>query len=247
MPSGLQLGIIACAVLEAEIRHFAADDVQIVAMEFLDQALHSDPAQLKRELQTAIHRTEQRRDIDAIALGYGLCNRATEGVTSKRCKVVIPRAYDCITLLLGSKERYAEYVTKHPGTFWYSPGWNRCEPPPGPDRYRKTYCEYCDRFGAEQAERLIQLEKGWTQAYKRAAYVHLGIGATPEDVEFTRDCADWLKWDFDIQAGDTALLRCLLKGEWDKERFVTLMPGQTFQFTADSNVIEAMDVAKSDE
>ena len=51
---------------------------------------------------------------------------ASRGVHAQRCRIAITRAHDCITLLLGSKERYAEYVAQHPGTYWYSAGWNRC-------------------------------------------------------------------------------------------------------------------------
>jgi len=36
---------------------------------------------------------------------------------------VVPRAHDCITLLLGSKERYAKLFGERPGTYWYSAGW----------------------------------------------------------------------------------------------------------------------------
>jgi hypothetical protein len=37
--------------------------------------------------------------------------------------MVVPRAHDCIALLLGSREKYAVYFDAHPGTFYQSPGW----------------------------------------------------------------------------------------------------------------------------
>lgn len=35
-------------------------------------------------------------------------------------RLVIPRAHDCITLYLGSRQRYLEQFNARPGTYWYS-------------------------------------------------------------------------------------------------------------------------------
>ena len=59
---------------------------------------------------------------DAILLAYGLCNYGVRGLHAE-VPLVLPRAHDCITLLLGSRQRYAEYFAVNPGTFYQSPGW----------------------------------------------------------------------------------------------------------------------------
>lgn len=38
-------------------------------------------------------------------------------------QLVVPKARDYITLLLGSKERYRDFFNKHLGTFFRSTGW----------------------------------------------------------------------------------------------------------------------------
>ena len=58
---------------------------------------------------------------DAVVMVYGLCGRATAGITARDVPVVIPRAHDCITLFLGSRARYSEQHENQPGTYWYSP------------------------------------------------------------------------------------------------------------------------------
>ena len=119
-----KLAVITCRVLEVEIEHLASGMDHVVHIERMEQGLHNEPAKLKIEVQAAIERVEETTDAEAIVLGYGLCSRGTEGLVASRCRLVIPRAHDCITVLLGCRDRYAEYVAQHPGTYWYSPGWN---------------------------------------------------------------------------------------------------------------------------
>lgn len=230
--------IIACDVLRDEIRSVMQSCRQILHLEILEQGLHNDPPKLRTVLQQAIDRLEPSiNGADTIVLGYGLCSRGIEGVKTQRCKLVIPRAHDCITLLLGSKERYAQYVAQHPGTYWYSPGWNRCHTPPGPQRYQKLYDQYLQKFGEEDARYLMETEQAWFSQYSRATYVDVGVAATESDVQYTKDCATWLKWDFDRQHGSPELIRALLRGDWDAERFLVLNPGQEAKMTADTQII----------
>ncbi|MFI5386114.1 MAG: DUF1638 domain-containing protein [Fimbriimonadales bacterium] len=235
----LRTAVITCAVLETEIEHFAAEHTHIVCVEKLPQGLHNEPDKLRRDVQAAIDKVEDETDAEAIVLGYGLCSRGTEGIRTRRAKLVIARAHDCITLLLGSKERYADYVRQAPGTYWYSPGWNRHHIPPGEKRYLVLKQAYVEKYGEDNAEFLMETEQHWFSTYDRATYVDLGPGATDEDIEFTKGCAKWLEWNFDRQHGDPGLMKALLNCEWDDERFVVLDPGQTLRLTADHRVLEA--------
>lgn len=229
---------ITCAVLEAEIEHFAQSCPHIVHIAKLPQGLHNEPDKLRRDLQAAIDHVEDDFAPEAIVVGYGLCSRGTEGVRTRKAKLVITRAHDCITLLLGSKERYAEYVRQTPGTYWYSPGWNKHHLPPGEKRYRVLRDEYVEKYGEDNADFLMETEQHWFSTYDRATYVDVGPGASEKDVEFTKECARWLGWGFDRQHGDPCLLNALLNCEWDDERFLVLEPGQTLRLTADDRVIE---------
>jgi hypothetical protein len=230
--------VITCAVLEAEIRHFARPMPHILHIEVLEQGLHNEPPKLRQRLQETIDRVETQTRAEAIVLGYGLCSRGIEGIATRRCRLAIARAHDCITHLLGDKDRYARYVAEHPGTYWYSVGWNRHHLPPGEQRYRTLYEQYLQKFGPDNAQYLMEAEQQWFNSYSRAAYVDLGVETTPQDVEYTQRCAAWLKWTYDYQRGDPALLIDLLAGNWDEARFVVLEPGQTVRMTADQRVIE---------
>lgn len=244
LPDGNSPGgvaVITCAVLEVEIEHLARLAPNLRRIERLPQGLHNTPNDLRLRLQEAIDTVEEDPAVATIVLGYGLCSRGTEGVTSRRCRIVIPRAHDCITLLLGDKDRYARYVDEHPGTYWYSPGWNKHHVPPGKRRFDLLRNQYVQRYGEDNADFLMQTEQAWFKEYSRAVWVDLGIGRSEEDVQYTRECAAWLGWDFDDQKGDPALLRALLEGPWDETRFLTLQPGQTLKMTADERIVEAVD------
>ena len=233
-----KVAVITCAVLEIEVSQFVREFPNVVHLEVLQQGLHNEPPKLRRELQAAIDRVESHTMADVIALGYGLCSRGTEGVTTRRCRLVIARAHDCITHLLGSKERYAAYVAAHPGTYWYSPGWNKYGRPPGREWHEQLRRCYSEKFGADNADYLMETGQAWLKNYNRAAFVHLGAGDVAGEWKRTQDCAAWLGWECDFQAGDPSLLRDLLRGPWDNERFLLLQPGETFRMTADERVIE---------
>jgi len=234
--------VITCDVISEEVAEIARGEPRVLHIEVLRQGLHNDPPLLRAELQIAVDRVEAAMpEATAIVLGYGLCSRGVEGVVTKRCTLVLPRAHDCITLLLGDKDRYAEYVAAHPGTYWYSPGWNRCHVPPGRERYDKLYKTYLEKFGEDDAKFLMETEQAWFTSYDRATYVDLGTpGATDSDVAYTQACAQWLGWKFDRQKGSRTLLRDLITGNWDDERFLVLAPGQTPQMTADQQVVTAV-------
>lgn len=233
------LSVIACNVLEEEVRSLSADLPHLRELVFMPQGLHNEPVRLQSELQAAIDRAEANPEVDAIALVYGLCSRGVENLRHARCPLVIARAHDCVTLFLGSKDRYAQYLKDHPGTYWYSPGWIKSATPPGPDRTAKLRRDYTERFGADDVDYLMEMEDHWIANYNRAAYVGLGVGETQQDMDYTKRCAACLGWNYDQVQGDPSLLRALLAGEWDARRFLVVPPGHVIRLTADDDIIRS--------
>ncbi|MBN2713390.1 MAG: DUF1638 domain-containing protein [Planctomycetes bacterium] len=236
----MRLGVIACAVLEIELEALSRGLDNIAHVEIMEQGLHNEPDKLRAELQKAVDRVEALDSVDAIVLLYGLCSRGIEGVVAKRCLIAVPRAHDCITLLLGSKERYAKYMDENPGTYWYSPGWNKCHIPPSELRFDTAYKEYVEKYGEDNAEYLMEIEQNWMKEYTRATYVDMGVCDVEDDIRFTRECADWLHWKFDRQHGDPGLFADLIKGNWDEERFLVLKPDEKVKMVADATVMTAV-------
>jgi hypothetical protein len=229
------MSVIACDVLSQELQLLAPSRLRSTTI--LQQGLHNDPPLLRKRLQETIDTVEREHKPGVIALVYGLCSRGIEAVTTEHAYLVAPRAHDCITLLLGDRKRYADYAREHPGTYWYSPGWNRCHLPPGPQRFAALRQKYVEKFGEDEADFLMESEQQWFSSYSRATFVDLGLSDTHEDQAHTRSCADWLKWSYDRQHGDPKLLRDLLTGPWDEDRFAIAPPGHGFRMTADDSVM----------
>ena len=234
------LTVIACNVLEKEIRHFAQGLDQVRDLVFMPQGLHNEPVRLQRQLQAAVDRAEADEGTEVIALVYGLCSRGVENLRHGRCPLVIARAHDCVTLFLGDKERYADYLREHPGTYWYSPGWIGSQAPPGPERDAKLRREYTEKFGRDEVDYLMEVEAQWIAKYDRAAYVGLGVGETEKDVRYTQHCAGCLGWSFEHVKGDPQLLVDLLAGNWDERRFLVVPPHHAIRLTADATIIKAV-------
>ena len=234
------IAIISCEVFEIELKQLLTTRPHVKRLDLIDWGLHNEPKKMPAALQAKVAEVESDPAVEAIVLGYGVCSRGTEGIVAGRCPLVIPRAHDCITVLLGSKERYAEYVASNPGTYWYSPGWNKHHLAPGKGRYDTLRSQYVEKFGEDDADYLMEQEQAWFSAYSRATYVHLTIGATDADRAYTRECADFLGWQYDEQRGDPKLLQDLLDGPWDADRFLVVPPGQQVRFTADERIVEAV-------
>ncbi len=119
------LKVIACEIAAREFYFAAAHSRNLVDLEFLTQGHHDTPAAGRVELQQRIHAVPPGK-YDAVVLGYGLCSNMLVGLTTPHTPLVIPRAHDCITFFLGSKERYQQCFTENPGTYYYTSGWLEC-------------------------------------------------------------------------------------------------------------------------
>jgi len=243
-PQRLQkLVVLTCEVLRREVETFVKDFPHIVAVEVLEMNLHETPVLLKEALGKKIAEVETRHRPDAVALVYGLCGCGLIGVRAETCPVVVARAHDCVTLFLGSKERYLQKQKDHPETYWYTPGWNKTERAPSPEKFARLRDEFTKKFDEEEADYLIEQEMNGLHIYKTAAYVDLGIGDSAENEAYAKKCAEWIGWKFERETGNQNLLIDLLAGKWDDERFLVVLPGHEIQHSADARIMKAVPVA----
>lgn len=229
--------VISCHVLWRELSHFATLSENIFNFRFLKQGLHCTPDLLRRELQEAIDAVDND-GYDAILIGYGLCSNGIVGITTKKTRLAVMKGHDCITFLLGSKERYKSYFDSHPGTYWYSPGWIDTGTQPGKERYETVYQEYLDKYGEDNAQYLMDMDQGWFREYSNAAYVDLGVCDASRYKGYTKDCAQWLKWNYDEMEGNTQLISDFVSGNWNSEDFLVVEPGQRIIASNDSSIID---------
>jgi hypothetical protein len=120
----MRLKFIVCKVLQREAYLVASRSPNVVDIVLMPKGLHDQPDKLRQEVQKELDITDdvQGRPYDACLLGYALCSNGIDGLAPK-IPLVVTRGHDCITLLLGSMQKYKEYFDSHRGIYWYSPGW----------------------------------------------------------------------------------------------------------------------------
>jgi len=223
----MRLQFIVCKVMQREAYYCAARSANTVDVVVMRQGLHNEPEKLRREVQKALDITSDIQDkpYDASLLGYGLCSNGIVGLTA-RIPIVVPRGHDCITLLLGSKDKYKEYFDGHKGVYWFSPGWIETDNQPGKERFEKTLKEYIEKFGEDNAGYLMETEQGWLKEYHWATYIDWGFANSPQEKTFTKKAAEFLGWRYDEVKGDSGLMQRLVDGLWSEKEFLIVQPGQ---------------------
>ena len=234
-----RIALLACDVLEGEIALLTRGASHIMESRLFEIFLHDRSDHLRATLQENLDAVDARTDIDAVVLVYGLCGRGTVGLRLRRHKLVIPRAHDCITLFMGSKEAYADHQRRCPSCYYYTPGWNQARRVPGPEMFEAMRDDLATRYDEDDLEFLLDAQRELYAQHDTATYINLGTDNAAEEAAYARHCADWLGWKFEQRPGDPALLRDLLWGNWDSERFLVIDPGQQVGQAADESIMRA--------
>ncbi len=113
---------IVCDVMRGELQNLKKelpeDNLDLI---FLEQHLHDKPNRMRDRLQEEIDKIDNK--YENIILAYGLCSNGVVGLKSDKHKIIIPKIDDCISLFLGSREKYVEQFKKDPATYYLCRGW----------------------------------------------------------------------------------------------------------------------------
>jgi len=244
--------LVGCEVLYREFCLGALRSEATIDFALLPQGLHATPGELSIRVQQEIDRLESEETLkaaagkgsfmqagyDSILIGLGLCSNGVAGVTARRTPLVIPRGHDCITLLLGSVAAYKEYFEKYSGTYWYSSGWIERTVVPGPDRREAVMKFYAGKYSEEKARILADAEMEQYAGYKYAGYINWNHATAARDREYTKQCAEFMGWEYIEVDGDPAMMIDFLGGNWDEERFLTVKPGQSIEPSHDDCILK---------
>jgi hypothetical protein len=246
--SRLRLHLISCRVFERELEVLAPNARTDLRIQYLEMALHEKPgAQLGAALQDAVNAVPTDQ-FDAIALGYGLCNRGLVGLQTRALPLAVPRAHDCLGILMGCSARYLSELDQHPGTYFQSPGWIEHLPADrtlrplaaGTDNvFSAKREELVARYGEENAAFLLEELASFTKHYKRLAFIASPVaGAAGHELK-AREIARQQGWQFERLPGDLGRLRRLVDGEWNASEMLVLKPGERIGLRYDGQLIGA--------
>lgn len=207
----MKLAVLACKVLEEELRPLLPPNVEFRSLE---QGLHRTPERLREALQEEIDSI----DADEILLGYGMCGNGVVGLRSSRARLVVPRVDDCISILLGSFERYLEEFQREPGTYWLSHGWIEHSKDP-----YKEYLRCVDKYG-EEAARWVANEM--MKGYHRLVLIDTGACPMSQLQDYARNFAEFFGLEYTEMEGADELLKAMLSAQRRDHQFVVVEPGE---------------------
>lgn len=216
----LPVVVIACKVFQSMLAERMPPDLA-EQVTFMDYGLHRVPSNLTWAVQEVIDGIERP---SLVVLGYGLCGNGLDGIKAGPHTLLVPRADDCIAILLGSYKKYIQEFEAHPGTYYLTKGWLESGSNP-----LQEYQEYREKYGEESAAWIMDQQY---QHYERLVFVAHDQEDLekyrPQALEVAQYCERW-GMRYEEMLGSDVFVRRLLEvaGELDKtdEEFVVIPPG----------------------
>lgn len=226
--------LIACSVFTRELCALVSSTDRIVDPEFLELGAHEKSDLLRSLLQEAVDRAEGK-GYAAVLLGYGLCGNSLVGLTARSLPLVVPRAHDCCTILLGSSRAFLAEFGENLSAPWSSCGYlERCadymrrSETGRADGFGQDYAELVEKYGEENAAYLWEtlhpeLEEPIRRWIETSSTSHLGRDTV------VREEARAAGVEFRTVPGDERLLRALVEGPWEETDFLVVPPGEKIE------------------
>jgi hypothetical protein len=234
----MRLKLIACNVFMREACFCVARSPHVIDVEFTELGDHIHSETLRGMLQARIDAVEASgKKYDAIVLLFGLCGNATVGLQARTMPLVIPRAHDCCTILLGSKDAFRTYFSDNPSRPFSSAGYlergdyyMRVEDGENRMHYGDAYAAYVEQYGEENAKYIWEtMHPAHVEIDQQAFFIEI-----PETAELgyaaqfkTRVEAEGKTCT--VLPGSLEIVRKLLDGEWDEQVFLKVAAGRTVQ------------------
>jgi hypothetical protein len=212
--------VIACQVLQTLLERLLPPGLA-QHVTFLDYGLHRLPNKMTWTLQETLEKIETP---SVVVLGYGLCGNGLSHLRAGRHTLLVPRADDCIAILLGSRQAYMREFETEPGTYYLSKGWLESGSHP-----LREYEEYRAKYGAEDADWIMD------QQYRNYRRLVLVVhdpdeldAYRPQALEVARFCSRW-EMRYEEIVGSDDFVRRLVEAAADLgqagDDFVVVPPG----------------------
>ena len=236
------LKFICCDVFARIACSLISTSPHIVDVEFVPMLTHIEPERLRNILKGIIEKSTDGsgRVYDAVLLGYGLCGNSVTGLSCP-IPLVIPRVHDCCTVFMGSKEKFIEVFGSILSAKWSSTGYyerNRLliqkrrndmedEETDQLALYKTSaeYMGYVEKYGEENADYIWETMHPDIKT-NEAVYIRIdGYEYSDAQENYTSETEKAGK-ELRVVDGDVSLLKALIYGQWDEDRFLVVPPGK---------------------
>ncbi|MCL2045054.1 MAG: DUF1638 domain-containing protein [Oscillospiraceae bacterium] len=246
------LKFICCDVFTRIACDLVAKSPNIIDLEFVPMLAHVEPDNLRMLIEEKISNTTNNqtgRRYDAIILGFGLCGNAIIGLSSP-IPMIIPRAHDCCTIFMGSKERFMQEFNNSFSARWSTTGYFERTGARMSDysysdqmenyKTSREYMSYLEKYDEETAEYLWETLHPKIESHE-SIYINIDGYEYSDSYEKYKAAMERLGVELRTVEGSISLLKALVDGDWDEDRFLTVDPGKKVAGIYDLNyVIEAV-------
>lgn len=205
--------IIACKTIENEL--LSAMDITGCHDEilWLESGLHNVPKILHHAIQSAL---DQCADAKRVMLAMGYCGNSVVGLKTGAYDLIMPRADDCISILLYSDPSQASIARRRNATYFMTEGWLKGE--------RNIWREYeyaIAKYGEVRGKWIFDT---LFRNYDALALLDTGCFPLEAARQETAGIAQKLGLRYEEVAGETGYLEQLLLGPWPDDRFLRVPP-----------------------
>jgi len=244
----MHLKAISCQVFTREMEQVISRSGHEVDLELIPMGLHSLGVDMHPHLQECIDAASPL-GYGAILLGYALCGRGTEGLRARQTQLILPRAHDCIGVLMGSRYCYADYFQDHPGVYYRSPGWVEFQTPDlklepafpsqkNPLGEQTTLEEFIAKYGDDNGRFLFDQFSVFRRNYSGLTYISTGIKSDETCRSQALAEAKEKSWAFEEVEGSLSILERLVNGPWDADDFLVVPPGAQIRATLGDSIVD---------
>ena len=176
---------------------------------WLESGLHNTPKKLNTRLREELKKTDAER----VLLAMGFCGNSLAGLKADGFEIIVPKADDCISLLLGSVERRME-ISQELAAYFLTEGWMQ-----GEWNLWAEYQHSVQEFGEETAQMIAQMMYGH---YRTLGILHIDEQPLEPLVESSKIIAVTLHLNQQIIHGTLSWLEELLTGPWNNGKYLVI-------------------------
>lgn len=138
--------VISCKIFECYMNRLDLDQ-SLYDIEYLEVQLHNKPKYLSKQIQNII---DHSYNYEKIIILYGLCGNMLLNIQAREVPLILMKAHDCCSILLGGYKRYQELFKNKMSSSWTCKGLLENN---ASDNSLK-YNEWVIQYGQEEADYL---------------------------------------------------------------------------------------------